>query len=230
MQTLSDQPDVIDLGRWHIPDLELERQGWEPPPRDTWRVERRLRQTRPGTSTLYTRFNQHYLLLKSHRRKRELPEQVIDLTFVQAQPREVRCYQARLWLAASVLVGLAILAGYGWPVSKLWMLPPMGVALGCAFLAWRNYQHRFEFLALNSDVVVFALEASLPDRQRASQFREEIAQSIQCAGARLPEGRARLPLAIAEMRRLAEIGVISTQDYEQIKRNWFALSFEQTSE
>lgn len=219
------QSDIINLDSWGAPNLELQRPGWEVPPRDSWRIDSKLRQTnaRAKTSTLFKRFNQHYLLVTTHRRTRELPEQVIDLTFVDPTPREVKDYQYKLWFAATCLLTLPAAIYSFLPAALLWLLAPVGVALGLIGLALRLRKHCYEFLALNSDVVLFQVDIMVSDEARAAAFVEGICNGIARGQAQLPEGKQRIPLAVAEMRRLSESGVISKEQYETIKQNWFSL-------
>lgn len=219
------QSDIINLDSWGVPNLELQRPGWEVPPRESWQVDSKLRQTnaRANTSTLFERFNQHYLLVTTHRRTKALPEQVIDLTFVEPTPREVRDFRYKLWFAAACLLTLpAALYSFA-PVALLWLLAPVGVALVLIGLALRLRRHCYEFLALNSDVVLFQVDATVSDEARMAAFVEGICHGIVRGQAQLPEGKARIPLAVAEMRRLSESGVISKEQYESIKQNWFSL-------
>lgn len=219
------QSDIIDLDSWGAPNLEMQRTGWEVPPRESWQIDSKLRQTsvRAKTSTLFQRFNQHYLLITRHWRTRELPEQVIDLTFVEPIPREIKDYRYKNWFAATCLLTVPAALYSFLPVSPLWFLAPVAVALLLMGLALRQRKHCYEFLALNSDVVLFQMDAKVPDEARMAAFVEGLRHATVRSQAQLPEGKRRIPLAVAEMRRLSESGVISKEQYEAIKQNWFAL-------
>ncbi|MBW0147516.1 hypothetical protein [Marinobacter arenosus] len=217
------QSDIIDLDNWAAPNLELQRPGWELPPRETWQVNSKLRQTnvRAKTSTLFKRFNQHYLLISTHRRTKELPEQVLDLTFVDPAPREVKDNRYKLWFVAICLLTLPAAIYSFLPAAPLWLLAPAVVALGLMALALRLRRHCYEFVALNSDVVLFRLDAKLSDEARLALFIEGLCAGITRGQSQLPTGKRRIPLAVAEMRRLAEEGIITKEQYETIKQNWF---------
>ncbi|MCG7198420.1 hypothetical protein MD273_01645 [Marinobacter pelagius] len=219
------QEDVIELDRWSVPDLEMERDGWSVPPRDSWRIDRRLRQTRVSakTSTLFTRFSSHYLLIQTNRRKKDLPEQVIDLTFVQEEPREIRDYRLGLWLAGAICMTVPAALYSVFPAPLPWLIAPLILAVVFMSVAVRTTRHVFEFRALNSDVVLFTIDARTPSRERVDLFLNELREGVLRGQRQLPEGKRRIPLAVAEMRRLAESGMIGKDDYEQIKRNWFAM-------
>lgn len=225
MTVAGSQSDIINLDSWGVPSHETQRPEREVPPRESWRIDSKLRQTsvRAKTSTLYTRFNQHYLLITTYRRARELPEQVIDLTFVEATPREVKDYRYKLWFAATCLLTLPAAFYSFLPVAPQWMLALVGMALVLMVLALRQRKHCYEFLALNSDVVLFQVDAMVSDETRVVAFVEGISHAVARSQARLPEGKPRIPLAVAEMRRLSEDGVISKEQYEAIKQNWFSL-------
>ncbi len=223
MTVASNQTETINLDHWVLPDLELERQGWGVPQRDTWKADSRFRQanTRRKTGTVFTRFNRHFLSIQAYHKKRPLPEAVIDLAFLEQPPREIRDYKPRLWLAAASLLTIPLALFSLLPTDPLWLIPPVATALMLIVIALQLRQHYFEFLALNSDVVVFRLDAGLPDKVRADAFVEELSACIADAQRGLPSGRQRIPVAVAEMRRLSEDGVISREQYEAIKQNWF---------
>ncbi|WP_166263264.1 hypothetical protein [Marinobacter caseinilyticus] len=219
------QSDIIDLENWGIPDLDLQRPGWDVPARENWQIESRFRQTsvRAKTSTLFSRFNRHYLSVRMHRRKKELPEKVIDLTFVEPQPREIKDYHYKLWFAAACLLILPAAIFALVPLSWWWLIAPVGAALVLVAVALRRHRHCFEFLALNSDVVLFTIDAWPSDDIKRNAFIEAMCASIVLGQRQLPEGKGRIPRAVSEMRRLSAEGVITKEQYEAIKRNWFAL-------
>lgn len=223
MTVASNQTETINLDHWVLPDLELERQGWGVPQRDTWKADSRFRQAnaRRKTGTVFTRFNRHFLSIQAYHKKRPLPEAVIDLAFLEQTPREVKDYKSRLWLAVASLLTIPLALFSLLPTDPLWLVPPIAAALMLIVIALQTRQHYFEFLALNSDVVVFRLDAGLPDKVRADAYVEELSVCIADAQRGLPLGRQRIPVAVAEMRRLSEDGVISKEQYEAIKRNWF---------
>lgn len=225
MTAISSQEQVIELDRWSVPDLVVERDCWRVPPKERWRIDCRLRQPRSAakSSMLYTRFSSHYLLIQRTIRKRELPEQVIDLTFVQEEPREVRDYRAGLWLAGAL--GLALAATLYWllPALWLWWGIPVVIAVALMVIAVRGRRHVYEFRALNSQVVLFAIDAARPNGDRVGSFLAELREGVRRGQRELPVGRERIPLAVSEMRRLSEAGVITPAQYEQIKKNWFSI-------
>lgn len=225
MTTAVSHDDVIELDRWSVPDLELERDCWIVPPRDSWRIDRRLRQTRVSakTSTLFTRFSSHYLLIQTNRRKKDLPEQVIDLTFVQEEPREIRDYRFWLWLAGALCLAVPAVLYAAFPAPLAWLVVPLFAAVAFMFFAIRSGRHVFEFRALNSDVVLFTIDARTPSRERVDLFLTELREGILRGQRHLPDGKGRIPLAVADMRRLSEAGVIRRDQYEQIKQNWFSI-------
>lgn len=220
-----DQAENINLDNWHLPGYGMQRQSWEVPPKDTWRVENKFRQTsaRAKTSTLFKRFNGHYIAIRSHRRKKELPEQIIDLTFVEPQPREIKDYRYTLWFVATCLLTIPSIVYSLVPFSALWLGVPVVVALALMVAAVRLRRHHFDFLALNSDVVLFRIDALASDPARLTAFLETVRAGIALGQGQLPEGKQRVPLAVAEMRRLQKEGVLTGDQYEAIKKNWFSL-------
>ncbi|MFC4258863.1 hypothetical protein ACFOZ5_07445 [Marinobacter lacisalsi] len=225
MNVVMDQAENINLDNWSLPGYGMQRQSWGVPPKDTWRVENKFRQTnaRSKTSTLFKRFNGHYIAVQSHRRKKELPEQIIDLTFVEPQPREVKDYRYTLWFVATCLLTIPAIVYSLVPFSPLWLGVPVITALILMVAAVRLRRHHFDFLALNSDVVLFRVDALASDQARVGAFLETVCAGISLGQRDLPEGKQRVPLAVAEMRRLHKEGVITGAQYEIIKKNWFAL-------
>ncbi|MFL1406531.1 hypothetical protein ACJO2E_14445 [Marinobacter sp. M1N3S26] len=225
MNVAMEQADNINLDSWSLPSFDVQRQSWDVPPRQEWRIESKFRQTcaRAKTSTLFRRFNGHYLAIQTHRRKRELPEQVIDLTFVESQPREVKDHRYTLWFVATCLLTIPAIIYSLVPFSPLWLGAPVVVALLLMVAAVGLRKHHFDFLALNSDVVLFRVDALNSDEERVKAFIETVCAGIERGQRELPEGKQRLPLAVAEMRRLSRDGVITVNQYEAIKRHWFAL-------
>lgn len=217
------QTDIIDLDSWDVPSRDLNRPDRAIPPRSAWQIECRFRQTsvRARSSTLFSRFNRHYLSIQTHRRKKELPEKVIDLTFVEPQPREIRDFYYKLWFAAACLITVPAAIYSLVPASLWWLVPPFGVAMVLAAVALRRRRHCFEFLALNSEVALFSVDAA--DQARVAALIESVCTGIAMGQRQLPEGKGKVPLAVSEMRRLSADGVITKEQYEVIKRNWFAL-------
>ena len=218
------QENVIELDRWSVPDLEMARDCWNVPPRDSWQYDCRLRQTRLSakSSTLFTRFSGHYLLVQGNRRTKDLPEQVIDLTFVEKEPREIRDSRLGLWFAGAVFLTVPAALYSAFPAPLYWLIAPLMVAVACMWFAVRTSRHVFEFLALNSEVVLFTMDARTPNRERVDAFMLKLGEGILMGQRQLPEGKRRIPLAVAEMRRLSESGAIGKEDYERIKQSWFA--------
>ncbi|QSP95101.1 hypothetical protein LPB19_01370 [Marinobacter salinisoli] len=225
MSLAVEHTDNINLDSLNLPSFDLQRQGWEIPPREQWRVDGKFRQTllRKKTSTLFQRFNGHYLAINTHRRKKELPQQVLDLTFVDPQPREVKNYRYGLWFAAICLLTIPAAIHSLVPSSPAWLLAPILTGLLLMVGAWRWRNHYFEFRALNSNVVLFRVDAMTNEEARVIAFVDAVCKGINRGQSQLPEGKGRIPLAVAEMRRLAKEGVISDDDYETIKQNWFRL-------
>ena len=225
MNVVMEQAENINLDSWHLPGYGMQRQSWEVPPRDSWRVENKFRQTRARarTSTLFKRFNDHYVSIQSHRRKKQLPEQIIDLTFVEPQPREVKDYRYTLWFVATCLLIIPATVYSLVPFSPLWLGVPVVVAAMLMVVAVRLRRHHFDFLALNSDVVLFRVDALASDRARVAAFIATICDGIARGQKELPDGKQRVPLAVAEMRRLQKEGVITSSQYEAIKKSWFSL-------
>ena len=223
MNVAMEQTDTINLDSWSLPSFEMQRQGWKIPPRDEWRIEGKFRQTnvRAKTSTLFRRFNGHYLSVSTHRRKRELPEQVIDLTFVEPEVREVKDYRLKLWFAAFCLLTIPAAIHSLVPASPLWLVAPVAIALTLMVMALRWRKHCFEFVALNSETVLFRVDALASDEARVAAFLDALANGIRQGQNQLPGGREQIPLAVAEMRRLSHEGIITPDDYETIKQNWF---------
>ncbi|WP_189573990.1 hypothetical protein [Marinobacter zhanjiangensis] len=218
-----EQAENIDLDSWSLPGYGLQRQSWGVPPRDRWQVENRFRQTsaRARTSTLFKRFNGHYMVIRSHRGKKELPEQIIDLTFVEPQPREVKDYHYTLWFVATCLLTIPATVYSLVPFSPLWLGVPVVVALMLMVAAVGLRRHHYDFLALNSDVVLFRVDALASEQAKVAAFIETVCDGIARGQRELPRGRQRVPLAVAEMRRLHQERVITGRQYEAIKKNWF---------
>ena len=225
MNVALEQADNINLDSWALPNLEVQRQGGKVPPRQEWRIETKFRQTcnRTNTSTLFKRFNGHYLAIKTSRRKKERPEQIIDLTFVEPKPREVKDQRYTLWFVATCLLTIPAFVYSLVPFSPLWLGAPVILSLILMVAAVAMRRHHYDFTALNSDVVLFRVDALSAEEDRVKAFVEATCHGIARGQRELPEGRQRLPLAVAEMRRLSEAGVITCAQYESIKRHWFRL-------
>lgn len=225
MNVAIEQADNINMDSWSLPGLDMQRESWSVPPRQEWQVDGKIRQihSRKKTATLFKQFNGHYLSINAYRRKKALPEQVIDLTFVEANPREVRdnCY--RLWFVAVCLLTIPATVYSLVPFSPLWLGLPVVLALVLMTAAALLRRHHFDFLALNSDVVLFRIDALSSEQPRVGAFIKNIRAGIALGQRQLPDGRQRVPLAVAEMRRLSEEGVISRRQYEAIKQRWFGV-------
>lgn len=216
--------DSINLDSYATPNLELERQGWGVPDPDAWIVDSKFRQTdgRRRVSTLYKRFNHHFLAIRRQCGQRSLPEQVIDLSFVEPCPREVRDHCLWLWGLAALCLLAPSLVYYLTPYLPLWGAPPVAMGLLMMAMAWRGRKHYYQYLALNTDVVVFTVEGQLPDKARVSAFLAELEGAIARGQASLPKGKSRIPLAVTEMRRLYHAGIITDADYQVSKGRWFS--------
>lgn len=216
--------DTINLDSYATPSLELERQGWSVPNPETWVVDSKFRQTdgRRRISTLFKRFNRHYLAIRRQHRQRSLPDRVIDLTFVEHQPREVKDNRLWLWGLALLCLSAPSLVYYVTPYLPLWGAPPVALGMLMMAMAWRGRKHYYEFLALNTRIPVISVDGRLPNKQAAQSYLNELGEAITRAQNSLPAGKPRIPLAVTEMRRLYNDGIISEEDYETAKRNWFS--------
>lgn len=222
--TMATQPsDTINLDSYGTPNLELERQGWGVPRPESWVVDSKFRQTdgRRRTSTLFKRFNRNFLVVRRQRRQRSLPDHIIDLTFVEPQPREIKDNRLWLWGLAMLCLIAPSLVYFVTPYLPLWGAPPVALAMLMMAMAWRGRKHHYEYLALNTDIPLFVVDAGLPKRQAAQDYRTELEGAIAKAQTTLPLGKQRIPLAVTEMRRLYQEGVIRDEDYESAKRCWF---------
>lgn len=216
--------DCINLDSYATPNLELERQGWGVPNPDAWIVDSKFRQTdgRRRISTLYKQFNRHFLAIRRQHRQRSLPEQVIDLSFVERQPREIRDHCLLLWGLAMLCLLVPSMVYVLTPYLPLWGAPPVALGLLMMAMAWRGRKHYYQYLALNTDIVVFSVDGQLPDKSGVTAFLAELGNAIDRGQASLPEGKARIPLAVTEMRRLSEAGIITDNDYQAAKARWFS--------
>lgn len=220
-----EQAESITLDQWNLPGTDLERQNWDVPPQRDRRVEGKFRQNfaRSGTSVLFRLFNGHFLAIKRHQRKKALPEQVIDLTFVEPRPREVKYQGYGLWFVAVCLLTVPAFTYSLVPLPASWLLAPLLAGVALMVVAARLRKHRFDFLALNSDVVLFSVDATVSDEATVTALVEAVCRAIALGQRQLPDGKRRLPLAVTEMRRLSRDGVITVDQYETIKGAWFAL-------
>ncbi|MDC0662426.1 hypothetical protein [Marinobacter sp. SS21] len=223
MTTALTSANVINLDSLALPAFELERKGWGIPDREDWVIDRKFRQTdaRRRFSILFKRFNRHYLAIRTESARRAAREQFIDLTFVEPTPREVRQFHPGIWILALVLVVLPFCLLALLPLRSVWAWLPVALGMTMMAHAWRMRRHYFEFQALNTDIPVFAVDARLPDKARVEVFLHELSDSIAVAQRSLPPGRERIPLAVAEMRRLSEAGVITPEAYDAAKQRWF---------
>lgn len=223
MTAIMSHADEINMDSLAVPDFEMQRQSWDVPGRESWRIESRFRQTniRAKKSTLFQRFNRHYLLIQEHKRTKELPEKVIDLTFVEHEPREIKDNQVKLWAAASVMAVLPPAIIYLLQLPLVWMAAPILLAMILGAFAWRRRRHCFDFVALNSDAVLFSINALGTEAEKVAAFIESLRGAIALGQQQLPDGKRRIPLAVSEMRRLSDQDIITKAKYEEIKRNWF---------
>ncbi len=213
----------INMDSLAVPDFEMQRQNWDVPSRDSWKIETRYRQTnlQAKKSTLFQRFNRHYLLIQEHKRTKELPEKIIDLTFVEQEPIEIKDRKIKLWLAAGLMAVLPSAAIYLLQLPLVWMAVPVVLALILATFAYRRRRHCFEFVALNSDAVLFSVNALGTEADKVVAFVAGLKNAIAFGQRQLPDGKRQIPLAVAEMRRLSDQNIITKEQYEEIKRNWF---------
>ncbi len=214
----------INLDHFTLPGAQSEVKSVAIPERKHWKVQDRVRQvTRDGRTHEYSRFNKRFLEVKTSDKKGRVIEAVVDVSFLQPRAREIKDFKWKFWLMSSLILAGTIVIFAITDIEPQWLMPPVLLSCLIAALAIRLKVNRFEFLAVGSEVPLFSLEASQPNKDAVRSFVIKLQDSIEEARLSLPGGKQLIPIAVTEMRRLCKEGLISEQDYETIK--WYLFRY-----
>lgn len=191
------------------------------PPLESWRLERSFSQRLPlhRMERSLTLFNGHFLELREKRRGRQR-RAVFNLAFVNPEPLEKRFVAVR-WLAGAAAFGLlaAALLWGGWLLAA-------ALAGASAILlvmqGGRRSHHRTIFYTAEGRAPLFSLELGWVAGRDCKAFAELIGERAQGSSTLLPDGRERLAVEVAELRRLHECGALSRRHYDVARKRIFA--------
>lgn len=142
-------------------------------------------------------------------------EQTLRLGFVEPDPR-VSWRIPTKWWAVSLVAAFAAFVVQSLDIGYVW-LALAGVAVACTAVAvWRT-RRVYRFVTVGALSPVFDLVAAVPDARSCSIFLSQLRLSIEHARRDVEDGRDGVASAVAEHRRLMEIGVLSDKRYEAAK-------------
>lgn len=185
------------------------------PPIEARRLVKRLEQRLPlaGAGRVYLLYEDG--LLGINGRRGTGAEQVLRLGFVEPDPRSSWRTSRTLWAAALAATAVAIVsgrldAGYDW-------LVPATIAVACVAVAALRTRRVIRFVTVDAAAPVLELVAAVPEARSFSIFLSQLRLSIEHARHDVERGCGGIAAAVAEHRRLMEIGVLSEKRYESAK-------------
>ena len=170
----------------------------------------------------FKRFNQRFLEVKKQQRKTVITDAVVDLSFLQETPKEIKSFPWHLIFFALLSALIGAMAAYQQWIPLPFLLAPVALSASLIALAMKTRIHRFQFLSSNADIPILDINALQPNNATASAFIIDLQQAINTASQLLPRGKQYTPIAIAEMRRLYESGLIDESGYKKIKQSIFS--------
>ncbi|NRB37916.1 MAG: hypothetical protein HRU20_05535 [Pseudomonadales bacterium] len=176
------------------------------------------------THCKYSRFNHRFLSIKKQQKNTTLVDGVIDLSFLQAEPKELRHFPLIGFAAAIALLVLTATLYFFELFNPVFLMAPAILSICLLGYTYEKRQHCYHFLSLYGDISLFEINALHPGKELVSAYIIDLQQAISTASGLLPKGKQLTPIAVAEMRRLKESGMISETEYEQLKQAFFAHS------
>ena len=142
-------------------------------------------------------------------------ERVLKLGFIDPDPRVSWRIPTTLW--ASILVmAVAAFVMRSLNVGYVWLLLVVIAVAVTALAIWRT-RKVYRFVTAGGASPVLELVAAIPDARSCSIFLSQLRLSIEHARWDIEKGRDGTAAAVAEHRRLMEIGVLSDKRYEAAK-------------
>ncbi|WP_020410956.1 hypothetical protein [Hahella ganghwensis] len=212
--------NTINLDHFSLPGAQSQIKASAIPERKHWKVQGHLEQkNRKGQVCTFSRFNLQYLEILTKDQGKQVGDAVVDMSFLQPKAREVKDLKLSMRLLAVLLMTGAVATFFLTDIRPEWLAFPILIGGLTLSLAVRFSTHRYDFLAVGSEVVLFSFQANKPDKEAVKAFVVQLEECIEQARLSLPAGKQLIPIAVTEMRRLYKEGLISEQDYETIK--WY---------
>lgn len=133
-----------------------------------------------------------------------------------------------IWSVAAMTLGLTIASFMTGAGIGVWApaLVPAGLFL---WVAWRGTYPVYVLRTRDTGIEVLRLNPRDPDRHYMNRFSGQLLLAIEHAHHRLPAGQEGIAWAVAEHRRLAELGLITDRQYNRAKARLLGLTTLQAS-
>jgi hypothetical protein len=170
----------------------------------------------------------YFLAVRSRRGRAASHDYVLDLRFVDAKPRMAR-HVAWRWLSATASLGVLFAANVWWITRAAvpwWEHPALPIAGGLfaallvsGLVCMYRSTETLTLLSLHGKVRVLELVGNLGTLGHIRKFIVKLAAHVQIAvAARRPNRAEHLRDEMREHSRLKELGVLSTETYDEAKR------------
>lgn len=213
-----------DFDAFSLPGIRLEEQETTIPEREAWLVNKAftLEDKNGKNKTKFTLFNERYLSLAKESKKADEKEAIIDLAFLDEQMIEQKQFP-KVVFATSLVSFLSVFISY-FVFPFYYILPSAFALLALALIVvgFRSFKYTVRFNTMIGDIPVLDLSLDQSNKDRAVKFFLQIKDHVNRSRKRLPEGKRLTPMLVSEMRRLSEVGLISSQQYDRIKSQIFS--------
>ena len=218
MTTLSIAPREHQIELQGVPGARDQAELLAVPDQGERKVEFVFAPKSGGRACSLALFNDHFVEFRRAGRRKGRAD-VFNLAFVDPKPNH-EVYRSIVWWGLAVLAAAALAAG---AYLQLWPIVVAGAVCTAVFgvIARRTQRNRWVFYSRHGREALFELNQSRADRQRLKKLMGILAKRGQQAWTRLPRGKERLGIEVAEHRRLLDSGSISKDQYERAKSRIF---------
>lgn len=217
----------IDIGACKLPGSELDppkasiaEQIASIPEEKCRSIDKSLMLTDKSGKTTFTLFNNRFLSLQNESKRDMSAETVIDLAYLDDAPSEYKQQSRGMFVLALLCLSCAIFSYWFMSVPFLYSATAFVLAVVFMVFGVESVKRTVQFHTMVGAIPV--LEFALDNSSHADNFIRDVKQGIANAKQSLPSGKNLNPALVAEMRRLSQAGLISTEQYDTLKMEIFS--------
>lgn len=214
----------VDFGTCHLPGNEQNAPTAVIPEKDSRTIDKSLILTDKSgrKTTTFALFNDRFLSIEKASKRSSGKETVIDLAYLDDRTSETRQRSTGMFVVASLCFVAAIVC-YS-ILSAPFLVTATAFVLAVVFSVFglESQKHIVRFHTMIGTVPVLEFSLDNSSNGNADSFVRDIKQGIAGARKSLPDGNKLTPVLVAEMRRLTQAGLISSEQYDSLKNEIFA--------
>lgn len=213
-----------DFDAYTLPGGGLDTQNATIPERETWKINNSymLSDKNGKYKTTFTLFNDRYLCLTTETKKSEGKETIIDLAFLDDRMKERKQFPTILFLTSVICFLSAVITYLVFPFYYILPSAFTASAICLIVFGFRSFKYTVQFNTMIGEIPVLNYSLDSSNKDKAIKFFADIKAHVAQSKKRLPEGKRLTPILVSEMRRLCEVGLIDSQQYDTIKSEIFS--------